>query len=168
MAKITYSNKETLNAQPSIADKNKVTSDDMNEIKSVVNENDDTLISQGTIINNIKGTLLWTNENPTSAMSTGTTINLSSSDYDILEIFYITHVSNERNIKSIRALKGFNIDLEVINEAGTPYTRKLTRTNDTSYSAAGGYTYTSYGGGKTLTTNVCIPLYVIGYNTGLF
>lgn len=39
MAQITYTNKETLNSQPSIADKNKVTSDDMNEIKSVVNTN---------------------------------------------------------------------------------------------------------------------------------
>ena len=39
MAQITYTNKETLNEQPSIADKNKVTSSDMNEIKSVVNTN---------------------------------------------------------------------------------------------------------------------------------
>lgn len=37
MAKITYTNKVTLNPQPSIADENKVTSGDMNEIKSVVN-----------------------------------------------------------------------------------------------------------------------------------
>lgn len=39
MAQITYTNKETLNEQPSIAAKNKVTSDDMNEIKTVVNTN---------------------------------------------------------------------------------------------------------------------------------
>lgn len=37
MAKITYADKETLNPQPSIADKNKVTYGDMNEIKSVIN-----------------------------------------------------------------------------------------------------------------------------------
>lgn len=43
MAKITYVNKETINPQPSVADKNKVTSNDMNEIKSVVNENDDNI-----------------------------------------------------------------------------------------------------------------------------
>ena len=40
MAKITYENKQTLNANPSIPSVNKVESDDMNEIKSVVNEND--------------------------------------------------------------------------------------------------------------------------------
>ena len=39
MAKITYSNKVALNPQPSVADINKVTDDDMNEIKSVVNTN---------------------------------------------------------------------------------------------------------------------------------
>lgn len=43
MAKITYVNKETINPQPSVADKNKVTSNDMNEIKSVVNENNDNI-----------------------------------------------------------------------------------------------------------------------------
>lgn len=41
MAKITYINKETIIPQPSVAEKNKVTSDDMNEIKQVVNANDD-------------------------------------------------------------------------------------------------------------------------------
>jgi len=42
MAKITYSDKSTLNPQPDIADENKVTSGDMNMIKSVVN---DTILS---------------------------------------------------------------------------------------------------------------------------
>lgn len=37
LSKITYTDKETLNPLPSVADKNKVTDDDMNEIKSVVN-----------------------------------------------------------------------------------------------------------------------------------
>ena len=39
MGKINYTNKTTLNPQPSIADENKVTSGDMNENKSVVNGN---------------------------------------------------------------------------------------------------------------------------------
>ena len=39
MAVITYDNKSTLNPQPSVADVNKVTSGDMNEIKQVVNTN---------------------------------------------------------------------------------------------------------------------------------
>jgi len=39
MAQITYTNKVALNENPEIADINKVSDDDMNEIKSVVNEN---------------------------------------------------------------------------------------------------------------------------------
>lgn len=39
LSKITFTDKETLNEQPSIADKNKVKAADMNEIKSVVNTN---------------------------------------------------------------------------------------------------------------------------------
>lgn len=41
MGKITYTNKVALNENPEVADINKVTDDDMNEIKSVVNTNDD-------------------------------------------------------------------------------------------------------------------------------
>jgi len=41
MAKITWANKTTLNPQPSIARENKCTNADLNEIKSVVNTNDD-------------------------------------------------------------------------------------------------------------------------------
>lgn len=39
MAQITYTNKVALNENPEIADINKVTDDDMNEIKQVVNDN---------------------------------------------------------------------------------------------------------------------------------
>ena len=41
MAKITYENKEFLNKNENIADKNKVNDTDLNELKNVVNENDD-------------------------------------------------------------------------------------------------------------------------------
>ena len=39
MAQITYTNKVALNENPEIANINKVTDDDMNEIKQVVNDN---------------------------------------------------------------------------------------------------------------------------------
>lgn len=46
MAKITYTNKEAINIDPSIPAKNKCMADDLNEIKNVVNENENkTLIS---------------------------------------------------------------------------------------------------------------------------
>lgn len=178
MAKITYDNKSTLNPQPSVADVNKVTSGDMNEIKSVVNTNygevgnitnlttpDKTSIVNA--INSMQGIILWANENPTTAFGSKT-ISLSTSNYDILEVFYVTHVSNERNMKSIRLVKGFDGNLTAIPRAGGEYTREFNRVSDTSYTFSTGYTYTSYMGGKTPTQNVCLPLYVIGYNTGLF
>lgn len=77
LTQITYTNKETLNEQPSIADINKVTADDMNEIKSVVN-NGITTIDELTPIT------LYDNSNG----ETGT-VNLSdsSANYNYLEIF---------------------------------------------------------------------------------
>ena len=41
MSKINYTNKVTLNENPNVADVNKVKADDLNEIKNVVNANDD-------------------------------------------------------------------------------------------------------------------------------
>lgn len=43
MAKITYEDKEFLNKNENIADKNKVNDTDLNQIKEVVNENDDNI-----------------------------------------------------------------------------------------------------------------------------
>lgn len=63
MAKINYVNKVPLSTNPSVADINKIKADDMNEIKRVVNENDDNVgdLSQlptpnkDNIVNAIKG-----------------------------------------------------------------------------------------------------------------
>ena len=41
MSKITYTDKVTLNENPNVADINKVKANDLNEIKNVVNANDD-------------------------------------------------------------------------------------------------------------------------------
>lgn len=41
MSKITYTDKVTLNENPNVEDVNKVRADDLNEIKNVVNANDD-------------------------------------------------------------------------------------------------------------------------------
>lgn len=43
MAKITYENKEFLNKNENIANKNKVNDTDLNEIKNIVNQNDDNI-----------------------------------------------------------------------------------------------------------------------------
>ena len=53
MSKITYANKVAINENAEIADINKVTDNDMNEIKAVVNNNDDELITINTKLTNI-------------------------------------------------------------------------------------------------------------------
>lgn len=52
MSKITYANKVAINENTEIPDINKVTDSDMNEIKAVVNNNDDELITINTKLTN--------------------------------------------------------------------------------------------------------------------
>lgn len=53
MSKITYANKQALNENTSIADINKVKASDLNEIKAVVNQNDDNTTTNTTEISTI-------------------------------------------------------------------------------------------------------------------
>ena len=53
MSKITYTDKVTLNENPNVADVNKVKADDLNEIKNVVNANDDDLNEMNDKLKNI-------------------------------------------------------------------------------------------------------------------
>ena len=181
MAKITYSNKETLNAQPSIADKNKVTSDDMNEIKSVVNTNygevgdinnlnttDKTSIVNA--INSMQGAILWVNPNPSSNFS-AKNITLSSGNYDILEIFY-SNAPGTNYIYSSRIYKGKSTFLTVNHISGSNTVfhrwRAFDYSNDTTYSISTGTQQGTNSASSDNSISYIIPLYVIGYNTGLF
>ena len=96
MAVITYDNKSTLNPQPSVADANKVTSDDMNEIKSVVNTNyeevgnitnlnttDKTSIVNA--INSLQPTTLFYDANGNDS---GITLNDNIENYSFYEITF--------------------------------------------------------------------------------
>lgn len=78
MAQITYANKVKLNDDPNIPDINKVTDDDMNEIKSVVNENDNDF--QNTLPTNLYSDSTGTNGN--------VTLSDDSSNYSYFEIFF--------------------------------------------------------------------------------
>lgn len=174
MSKITYTNKVTLNSQPSIADENKVTSGDMNEIKTVVNNNDDnvgdltsltttnktSLVSAiNEVKSNLSGTILWTNDSPGSSMAVNTLINLSSSDYDILEIYFNDQATN-LYMKSCRVVKGKNILLDCVFNQNRRI-RILNYVTDTQYKVAGA------NNDGSSNAAVCIPIYIVGYKTGL-
>lgn len=171
MSKITYEDKETLNAQPSIANKNKVSSDDMNEIKTVVNTNDDTLTLQETLITNITGTILWTNPNPTIAMAP-TQITLSSSDYDILEIFYVNYTTDGKIISG-RTIKGnptILITLFFYNSNMYMGERIIEYIDATTLNIGNCRKIidNSSISNPDVSNSWAIPLYIVGYKTGLF
>lgn len=180
MAQITYTNKETLNSQPSIADKNKVKAEDMNEIKSVVNTNygevgditnlnttDKTSIVNA--INSMQGTILWTNSSPSSSFSPQT-ITLSSSDYDILEIIFDQGTSLDKQF-SQRFIKGKGTFLQCFLVSGNSIYfrwRNVTYVSNTEYRINDCYQQIAGSTSSAGANSGIIPLYVIGYKTGLF
>ena len=116
------------------------------------------------------GTILWTNPNPTSSFS-AQTITLNSSDYDMYEIVYTSE--NSGGFSSIynmtKSIKGYGTVLQAVNATGsaTPIrVRTVTYVSDTKLSFSVGYTGAGYPLGTD--NSKCIPLYVIGYKTGLF
>lgn len=161
---ITYSDKSDINVNSSVPSTNKVQATDMNEIKSVVNNNAD-------VTHGLKGTILWTNPNPSSAFGPQN-ITLSSSDYDFLEIYYYDWIDTKR-MMSQKVIKGKNILINAIFYANTNVfmsNRPFTYNSDTSYSV--GKCVALYGSSTFLVDQainyVCVPLYVIGYKTELF
>lgn len=166
MSKITYSTKSDINttATPEV---NKVTAADMNEIKNVVNNNDDALTNTNVVLSNIKGTVLWTNPNPTSDFSSQT-ITLSSDDYDVLEFFYGYDTSGVR-VVSERTIKGNGVQFDVYSTVvpTRAWRRRAEFVSNTSYSI-GNCTRMEYNQTSYNENGYCVPLYVIGYKTGLF
>lgn len=175
LSKITYANKSALNPQPSIADENKVTDANMNEIKSVVNNAIDQVDANTTNIGNITGTLLWTNPNPTSNFTSGN-ITLSSSNYDILEFVFRYSANSDARYFFVKTIKGHGAEVSCLinyNEGTSQPTefpwRKVDYTDDVTYTVSQCFTrVTNEVAVPSTANNRLIPLYVIGYKTGLF
>ena len=112
---------------------------DVNEIKTIVSTNTK---------------ILWTNLNPSSAISSDTTITLSSDDYDY--ILWVMRVSTTNNLScSNISFKGYGLRTYI----GGNY-RNITRNNDTSY--------TINPANSTDFNNALIPIYAIGYICQIF
>lgn len=109
-------------------------------------------------VNGLNGKILWTNSNPTSDFASQT-ITLSSDDYDMLEIIYMTFNTNNQT-SSVKIPKGYNSRIITSLSSGTVYTRDYTYNSDTSYTIGN---TTGSGNDSNL-----YPLYIIGYKTGLF
>lgn len=154
---ITFNDKSNLNVNSQVPDINKINDTDMNEIKSVVNNN-------ANILKGIQGIVLWANPNPSSVIASSINITLSSDDYDVLECYY--KASNDgSDMESTKIIKGMNFNLSATGYQGAGLRRRITYNSDTSYTIGlyNGETLTDSGTGKYI-----IPIYLIGYKTGLF
>lgn len=116
-------------------------------------------------INSIMPTILWTNNSPNTAISSATTITLSSSDYDMLEVFYLQATSSSGGtLYSNRFLKGYSTRMRIHTVDGVNVYRTLTYSSDTSY-----IIQTTTADGSVASPQIlAIPLYIVGYKTGLF
>lgn len=130
----------------------------------------DSISSHTSQINGLKGEILWENQSPTATFLPQS-ITLSSDDYDMLEIFYYDWITG-KNFQSVKAPKG---------EKCTMIT--LIQNNGNAYAGLRGYVATSdtelqFGNAIALiqgsSFNVgnandwCVPIYIVGYKTGLF
>lgn len=122
-------------------------------------------------INLIQGKILWENPNSTNDF-VAQTIELNSNEYDLLKIFY-KQGKNVNTLLHEELIKGFDTRLSVAMPyyIGSDYVsnqyRDFTRKSDTSYEIS--IAKITYGSTSTKeATNLIIPVYVIGYKTGLF
>lgn len=112
------------------------------------------------------GTILWTNSSPTSNFTNGT-INLSSSDYDCIEIIYRLSTTRMQTKSTGIIPKGYGSILEfVYNDGSTNLynSRFISYSSSTSLYSENCYTTQ----GSSADNSRLIPLYVIGYKKGLF
>lgn len=123
-------------------------------------------------INSVYGTKLWENPNPSSSFSGN--ITLSSDDYDTLEFYFHKGTDDENSIHVVKVIKGYGGQAVISGTgvfSGTTYNsvirRNIIYNNDTQYNIS--TAIYRYGNSNNYQVeNILIPLYVIGYNTGLF
>lgn len=127
MSQITYGNKVTLNSQPSIANINKVTADDMNEIKSAHNDTDNKVHD-----------ILSTNQCATAYLSNDIT-DLQNSNIPLDQITSSTNLLTLSNNGIMigsgitRVLVSGNVFFQASNNNGYIWTKiTLTRNNVTT------------------------------------
>lgn len=115
-------------------------------------------------INKALGTILWTNSSPSSDFASQS-ITLSSDDYDVLEFYFLQSTTANSMLPLVKIFKNYDglaiYSSSTVQDVGT---RAITRNSDTSYTIGDYYKISGGTGGN----NRLIPIYVIGYKTGMF
>ena len=151
MAKITYEDKEFLNKNESIADKNKVNDTDLNEIKEVVNGNDDNIGNLSNLntsdksnlvnaINEIKTNNILTanmsNEQLTISANTNTKIPLKKSNSIGTQITLSSNIIKfSNNVKKVKVSATINAQMPSAGNVYGQLTIKDTSGNNLALSA---------------------------------
>lgn len=121
----------------------------------------------------LKGKLLWTNPNPNVPfLPQEITLNESLVNYDCYEVIYLNNISEDRYYNTGKIPKGHGTSIFEVYPSLNIYgvgcrNREITYTSDTALTISEGK-FSSGTGSQTVNNNACIPLYVIGYKTGLF
>ena len=102
---------------------------------------------------------LWTNSDVTQAISQTTNITLSSSNYDMLEIYYIQATNMTSLMYSNKILKGASTRMRISTTDGANIYRGMTYLSDTSYRIDLPYSETTLSNINSL----AIPYKIIGY-----
>ena len=157
MEKINFENKPSTNTPINATNLNQL----QTNVENAITENTNAINGVST---NLGGTILWTNSNPTSNFG-NQTITLNSDDYDLYEIIYQQSTSNNRTLNSgkIKPLTGTILHYST----SLNYYRATSQTDKKSMSFDEGNSCYSYAQ-ATANNQIIIPLYVIGYKTGLF
>lgn len=167
---ITFQNKVALNENPDIPEVNKITDDNINDLKAGINTNETNLNTLNTKVTNITGQILWTNSDPSGDFASQT-ISLSSSDYDVLGIYYYDYKVS-KNMQYTQCLKGASFTLNSQLFVSGNYfivSRVFSRTSDTSFTVDNAVgTSASAPSTTALHNDQVIPVYIVGYKTGLF
>lgn len=137
-------------------------------LNSNFNELLNQIININTKIINLKGKILWSNQNITNNFPQQDII-LSSSDYDVYEILYTSN--NDTTLISTGKIKKGNgtvFNVAIGNSSDGPFNifRSITYVNDTKLNIGVGLK--AYASTRPLDDNICKPLYVIGYKIDLF
>ena len=135
-----------------------VSSDNLNEMQNILGSNFE-----------LKGKIIWTNQNPTSAFLNQTiTLDESLDNYDCYEIIYKHSSENYRVASSGKIPVGHGTIMQIL--GGGVYFYRVTSevVSGITMQFDKGEMVSAQTGVITDDNSRIVPLYIIGYNTGLF
>lgn len=148
---VTFDNKVDLVKNNDILEINKITAQNINDMKNNINSNEKKIDG--------KFKILWENPNSMVAMNANTLINLSSQDYDELKWFYKYNLSEANSVlqMSISCRKGNGVILQGIGYSTNNTIRRIfDRVSDIQYKARIGKNRTEDS------ADVAIPVCIVG------